>query len=241
MFKKSVLATGMVTSLLCSTNALCNPASTEYVKTAIDALRTELSSSSSANDSKIDAVQKQVNDLPIITHQIGEVVQGGIVFYVDASRQHGLMASLHDLEPDGIEWRNGEGGDRTVNAKGLGLGSGEPNTRMIVAQQTIDQQEGQFAALLAANYHCLADGAPCSSSTNPTLSCYGGWFLPSVDELILMHANLKTRNLAQLADVEYWSSTEANTTQAWLVHFATGEAQAREKLTPARVRAIHTF
>ena len=287
MYTKQCLAIGMLAGVLCSTSALGNQASTEYVKASIDTLRNELNNqfstqfnelnnkenqltiktnelttttnqlmntvsqlmiqlnaltaqtneASTTINNKIELVQNQVSDLPIVTHHIGEIFQGGVVFYVDKTQQHGLMVSLDDLG-HGIEWRNGEGGDRTVNAKAQGLGAGETNTRLIIAQQTIDQQEGQFAALVAANYQILADGkSPCATTITADSACYGGWYLPSVYELMLLNTNLK----GQLSDTAYWSSTEASTTEAWLVDFRSGEAQISEKSTSAHVRAIHAF
>lgn len=242
MVTKKLIATGVLVCAL-STHAWCSPASTEYVKASIDALRTELNAQIKALNTGVGSVQKQVNELPLITHHIGEVFQGGMVFWVDASQQHGLMVSLADLNgSEGIEWRNGEGGDRTVNAHAKGLGAGENNTRLIVAEQTIDQQEGQFAALLAANYQVSVDGmTPCPATITATLACYGGWYLPSVYELVLLHTHLKRMGLGQLADLSYWSSTESSTTEAWLVDFSSGEPSVHEKSTTALVRAIHAF
>lgn len=208
----------------------------------LSAQNTHIEEVATNSNNKIEVIQNQVNDLPIITHRIGELFQGGLIFYVDSSRQHGLMTSLTDLGQEGIEWRNGEGGDRTVNAQAKGLGAGENNTRLIISQQTIDQQDGPFAALLAANYQISADGiSPCPATMTATLPCYGGWYLPSVYELVLLHTNLKLLGLGQLTDEWYWSSTENNTTQAWLVDFSSGEPRISDKSTPARVRAIHTF
>ncbi|HGD2615527.1 TPA: DUF1566 domain-containing protein [Legionella pneumophila] len=242
MVTKKLIATGVLVCAL-STHAWCSPASTEYVKASIDALRTELNAQIKALNTGVGSVQKQVNELPIVTHHIGEVFQGGMVFWVDASQQHGLMVSLTDLnEGEGIEWRNGEGGDRTVNAQAKGFGAGEHNTRLIIAEQTVDQQEGRFAALLAANFQISADGiTPCPATITATAACYGGWYLPSVYELVALHSNLKRMGLGQLADEPYWSSTESNTTQAWLVDFSSGEPSIHEKSTPAHVRAIHAF
>jgi hypothetical protein len=221
-----------------SHNAFCNQASTEYVKAAIDALRNELKTEIKAS---VSSVEKQVNELPIITHHIGEVFQGGMVFWVDKSLQHGLIVSLNDLT-DGIEWRNGEGGDKTVNANSQGLGAGDTNTRLIIAEQTIDAQDGQFAALLAAHYQISEDGqTPCATPLIATSLCYGGWYLPALYELLLLHHNLKPLNLSQLSNGAYWSSTEHNTTQAWLVDFDSSEAEIRDKSTLAHVRAIHSF
>lgn len=208
----------------------------------INAQKNQIEDVNTNSINHFEMIQNQVNDLPIITHRIGELFQGGLIFYVDASRQHGLMTSLIDLVPEGIEWRNGEGGDRTVNAQAKGLGAGENNTRLIISQQTIDQQEGLFAALIAANYQISADGvSPCPANMTVTLPCFGGWYLPSVYELVLLHTNLKHLGLGQLTDTVYWSSTENNTTQAWLVDFSSGEPRISDKSMPAQVRAIHAF
>ncbi len=276
MPKKHPVVLGVLSSLLYANTALSNQASTEFVRSSISQLRSELSTQfntgfnqlegtnkqltsalnrvhlqleqlsaqnndHSATSSKLDEIQKKVNELPIITHQIGEVFQGGMVFYVDNSQQHGLMVSLTDVG-NPVEWRNGEGGDHMTNATAQGLGSGESNTRLIIAQQTIDQQEGQFAALAAGNYHISADGiSPCATPISATTPCFGGWYLPSIDELILLHSNLKPLGLVELKEDLYWSSTEGETTQAWLADFATGESFIRDKSTLARIRAIHAF
>jgi Protein of unknown function (DUF1566) len=223
MFKKKRRLISFLALGLYSIHALSSPASTEYVKASIETLRNDLLT--------------QIKQLPIRTHRIGEVFQGGIIFYIDSSGQHGLIAAIEDLGAT-LEWRNGEGGDRIVNAKAHGLGSGEMNTRLIIAEQTIDQQEGQFAALAAANYQTLTNGkSPCLAHS----LCYGGWYLPSTDELLLIHQQLKQKGLGQFVDEYYWSSTEENATQAWLVDFSTGEPRLGEKSTVAHVRAIHAF
>jgi hypothetical protein len=246
MLLQNRITLGVLTAALYSTSAFCNQASTEYVKEALTSLRAEMTSQLSAlaatTTTTLETLQNHINELPIVTHRIGEIFQGGVVFYVDASLQHGLMASLADVS-QGVEWRNGEGGDRTVNASAQGLGSGETNTRLIVAEQTIDQQEGgQFAALLAANYQISADGkSPCAATMTASSTCYGGWYLPSAFELLLLHANLKNQGLSSLGEAAYWSSSEASATEAWLVDFSLGHAEIGEKSTLARVRAIHTF
>ena len=230
----------MLASLVpCSVFA--NYASTDYVKTAIQTLFTDvavkINEANTGAINRIESLQKQ-----IITHQIGEIFQGGIVFYVDASGQHGLMASRHDLGGEGIEWRNGEGGDKTVNARAEGLGGGETNTRLIIAEQTIDEQEGLFAALLASNYQISADGkTPCDTPISTNSTCFSGWYLPSVYELMLLFTNFKNQGLGKLSNAPYWSSTESSTTEAWLMDFSAGHAEIAEKSTLARVRAIHAF
>lgn len=206
----------------------------------IEVVRNQVNDSDTSLGNKIEAVQTQINELPIITHKIGDILDGGIVFYVDASRQHGLIASLTDLST-GIEWRNGEGGDRVINARAEGLGAGKSNTQLIVSEQTIDEQEGKFAALLTSAYQVASDGTPCTPSLITTSSCFGGWYLPSVYELRLLHINLKNSGFGDLSDEVYWSSTEASATEAVLVNFGSGQSEVYDKSVLARVRAIHNF
>ena len=293
MYLKRIMV-GMLASMACSAAVSANPASTEYVKASIEALRSDFSTqinslntsihttqnqiaelysktnqlsiqmntlstrintlivqlnsletktaeSDTNTTTKIDDVQKQINELPIVTHQIGEIFQGGMVFYVDATEQHGLIVSLSELG-DSIEWRNGEGGDRITNAQSYGLGAGEANTRLIISEQTIDEQAGRFAALVANNYQIAADGkSPCPATMSATLTCYGGWYLPSAYELMLLHHSLKQKGLSEFKNDVYWSSTEADTTQALVVDFNSGESRIQDKAAPAQVRAIRTF
>ena len=176
-------------------------------------------------------------------HHIGEMYRGGIVFYVDETGHHGLISSKIDVGSQGVQWRNGVGGNKVTNARGDGIGSGETNTRLIIAQQTIDNQNGLFAALLAANFQVLEDGVtPCQTPITSESLCYGGWYLPSAFELQLLHNNLHQANLSSFAPEFYWSSTEANVANAWLQNFATGEITASSKSnTIGRVRAISHF
>lgn len=177
------------------------------------------------------------------THQLGEEYRGGLVFYMDESGQHGLIASKIDVNEQGIQWRNGAAGNKVTNARGDGIGAGETNTRLIIAQQTIDNQNGLFAALLASNFQVLDDGVtPCKTPIAAGRVCYGGWYLPSAFELQLLHKNLHQNNLSSFAPEFYWSSTEAGVASAWLINFSSGEISASSKSnTIGRVRAISRF
>lgn len=183
------------------------------------------------------------NQIKSNKHYIGEHYRGGIIFYVDKKGQHGLIASLRDGNRQGIQWRNGTSGNKTTNARGDGLGAGETNTRLIIAQQTIDDQKGNFAALMAANFKVQEDGiTPCKTPIAKDTVCYGGWYLPSAFELQLMHANLAQSNVSAFAPEYYWSSTESDMSNAWLVNFSTGELIASSKSsTLGQVRPITQF
>ncbi|HAT1815640.1 TPA: DUF1566 domain-containing protein [Legionella pneumophila] len=176
-------------------------------------------------------------------HHVGESYHGGIIFWVDESRQHGLIASKIDVTEEGIQWRNGASGNKITNARGDGIGSGETNTRLIIASQTIDNQKGRFAALLASQFQVQADGiTPCKTPIANQGVCYGGWYLPSAFELQLMHTNLRVGNRASFAPDFYWTSTEASASNAWLINFSSGELVASDKAnTMGRVRAISRF
>ena len=178
-----------------------------------------------------------------IVHSIGEKYRGGLIFYLDESEQHGLIASLIDVNNQGSEWRNGESGNKVTKARADGIGAGETNTRLIIAQQTADNQSGQFAALVAANFQILEDGiTPCKTPIAAESICYGGWYLPSAYELQLLHRNLQQPSLASFAPEYYWSSTEASVSKAWLQNFGSGEMTTESKAnTIGRVRAINRF
>jgi hypothetical protein len=177
-------------------------------------------------------------------HQIGEMYHGGIIFWLDDTGDHGLVASKTDVNKgQGLQWRNGESGNKTTNAKGDGIGAGESNTQIIIAQQTIDHQAGNFAALIAANYRVSADGeSPCPTPVSISSTCYGGWYLPSAFELSLMRNNISQQGLATFTPDYYWSSTESTSSTAWMINFATGEQVANPKSsTLGQIRAISRF
>jgi hypothetical protein len=215
----------------------------------ISELQTKLAKLQSKTDNlqgKTDNLQNQINNMirsarPL--HKIGEEYHGGLIFYVDETGQHGLIASKIDVNGEGVQWRNGSSGNKITNARGDGIGAGETNTRLIIAQQTIDNQNGVFAASEAAQFQVMADGVtPCKTPIPEGSICYGGWYLPSAHELQLMHANLHQKNLSAFAPEYYWSSTEANVSTAWLQNFSSGEITVSSKSnTLGRVRAITRF
>lgn len=177
-------------------------------------------------------------------HQIGDLYHGGIIFWLDETGEHGLVVSKQDInQGKGIQWRNGASGNKVTNARGDGIGAGEINTNLIISQQTIDQQSGTFAALMAMKYRVEEDGETrCSSPKVVHSMCYGGWYLPSIQELILLRNNLGQQGITHFAPEYYWSSTEENATSAWMQNFSTGEiTPARKENTLGQVRAVARF
>jgi hypothetical protein len=159
-------------------------------------------------------------------HYIGESYGGGIVFWVDATGQHGLIAATSDQSTE-IQWYNGT--NRVTNATGDGVGAGKMNTSVIIAMQTNDNVAGSFAALLCANLVITSGGVD-----------YGDWYLPSKYELILMY--LQKATIGNFTSNWYWSSTEySSSSSAWNQSFSGGNQSYPSKEFAYKVRAVRAF
>jgi len=159
-------------------------------------------------------------------HTIGESYGGGIVFYVYDGGQHGLIAATAD-QSTGIRWYNGT--YRYTGTTGDGLGAGAMNTAMIVATQMADNQTGNFAAKVCADYSVVVGGIT-----------YGDWYLPSKHELNLLY--LQKTVVGGFASAYYWSSSEYDNGLAWLQTFFDGLQYATNKNpTNHYVRAVRAF
>jgi Protein of unknown function (DUF1566) len=172
-------------------------------------------------------------------HAIGDVYGGGIVFYVDAEGQHGLIAARADQSAV-IQWYNGI--HKVTGTTGDGIGAGAMNTALIVAAQISDNPTGNFAAKVATDYSVQEDGvSACTVSGAPaTEICYGDWYLPSKAELNLLFQQKSV--VGGFADDYYWSSTEVGSNNsAWFQVFADGSQHSINKDEPFRVRAVRAF
>ncbi len=159
------------------------------------------------------------------THFIGESYGGGIVFWVDATGQHGLIAATSD-QSTGLVWYNGT--SRLTNATGDGVGAGKMNTSVIIAMQTNDNTAGSFAALICANLVITSGGVD-----------YGDWYLPSKYELNLMF--LQRATIGNFTSNVYWSSTENFNDSAWVQDFNSGLQFFSNKSLAFYVRAVRAF
>ena len=74
----------------------------------------------------------------------------------------------------------------------------------------------------------------------------GSWFLPSLGQLLLMHAYKNQIKYAlsliagstTLQDAGYWSSTEYSAGSAWFLVFSTGNMNSSSKTSEGRVRPV---
>ena len=147
----------------------------------------------------------------------GDFLFGGYIFYVDATGEHGLVCAPSDQSSDAL-W----GSCVPSGAAGRSVGSGYLNTSDIVMG-------------------CPEKGTAAGICLDLELNGYDDWFLPSVDELMLMHDNLDSKGKGGFEDAFYWSSTQ-DKHGAWVVNFFYGSKsnQLRDK-SSVRTRAIRAF
>ena len=155
------------------------------------------------------------------TFSVGDFAQGGIVFWVDETGQHGLVAAKENQDGgSGIQWNNGSYTDTEAN--GDGVYAGEMNTMLIIANQGSNSND--YAAGVCANYQ---GGG------------YGDWYLPSKYELNLLYQQRTA--VGGFASDYYWSSSENDYSFAWVQNFANGNQFYDGKGTTYYVRAIRAF
>ena len=170
------------------------------------------------------------------TFSVGDFAQGGIVFWVDETGQHGLVAAKED-QSTGVRWYAGTYGN--TQAKGDGPFSGEANTSIIIAAQVAIGDDGSTYAARICNELQVTEGG----------KTYGDWYLPSKEELDLMYQNKATIDATAgvnggsgFASAYYWSSTEFSNIYAWSQFFYNGNQFVINKSSLTfRVRAVRAF
>jgi hypothetical protein len=226
---------------LSMSNAHATPASTDYVNTHLhDAMVTFEQKMNIRIHEVTNEIQQQIINGAVVTHHLGENHQGGVIFWLDDTNQHGLIAARIDAnEGLGMQWQNGESGDRITNARANGIRGGLSNTQIIIAQQTADDQLGHFAALVATSFSVDLDGS--SACSEESAACFSDWYLPSLFELKLMNTNLYSRGIGNLVG-EYWSSNEKNVNHASSFNFDLGQSSTTDKSSDSpKIRPIRVF
>ena len=154
---------------------------------------------------------------------IGDLVAGGIVFWVDGLGG-GLVAATTD-QATVVQY----GCHGTVTgADGFDLGTGNQNT--------IDINAG-----------CTTPGTAADICANLTLGGYSDWFLPSVGEMALMYNNIGQGNVLGLGNVGgfsndvYWNSTEYSLYYGGMWHFGNGNFFGFWKESNGFLRAVRAF
>ena len=153
----------------------------------------------------------------VAAHYIGQHYGGGVIFYIDTTGQHGLIADTVDF--DHIEWWNGTFIITGATAKGIGKGSS--NTKKIISAQG---KTGNYAALICSKYKG---------------SGYTDWFLPSKNELNELY---KQKDLVGgFTSSFYWTSSEYFLTNYWLQFFSNGLQSFAGPNNNGYVRPVRAF
>lgn len=169
------------------------------------------------------------NEVSFTTLSVGQAGPGGGIVFFNKGNSTGGWQYLETATSDqstGIAW-----GCFVTPIPGtqFTVGSGEANSSLIVA----GCNEASFAAKICND---LVAGGQTD------------WFLPSRDELNLMHKNLHANNQGNFntSSSGYWSSTEYDYDYiydgyAWYVDFNDGRADINFKYLTGYVRAVRAF
>ncbi len=147
--------------------------------------------------------------------KIGDEFKGGIVFYLDATGRHGLIAAKAGNDISGV-W----GCAVDVPGTKTEIGSGKANTKAILD-----------ACGNTVNVAKLCDDSKWYGFTD--------WYLPSRDELAEM---FKYRDLIGFNNAPRWSSSQTDANTAWSHTFdASGTTTSVNKATVQGARPIRSF
>jgi hypothetical protein len=156
------------------------------------------------------------NDIEINKYQIGQNFGGGIIFWIDGSGQHGLIAAADDQSSKAPWGCFGTLIGKTTPA----AGSGQSNTSAILNS-------------------CNQSESAASICNDLVLNGYNDWYLPSKEELNLMFEQKEV--IGGLNNANYWSSSEAEANFAWYQSFVDGYQNSYDKYLTGNVRAIRSF
>ncbi len=148
----------------------------------------------------------------------GQLHEGGIIFYLDDTGQHGLVAATSDQNP-GTEW-------------------GCPGTEIFTTSKEVGTGQSNTIAIVSG---CNTDGIAAEICHNFQSGGFSDWFLPSLFELNLMHKNLHLNGKGGFTDTNYWSSTGEGQDIAYYQDFSDGTLHSWFKDNSFRVRAVRAF
>jgi hypothetical protein len=158
--------------------------------------------------------------LSVQNHFFGESFGGGLIFYIDGTGQHGLIAASSDQSnPDNNQvWGCGGTSSPTTSNN---FGAGSSNTNSIVS--------GCGGGTNSA-------AGVCKSYTG---GGYTDWYLPSFAELDTLYKN-KTSAFNMDQGI-YWSSSGDSGGEAVMISFSDGMARQMPLTIAYQVRAIRSF
>jgi hypothetical protein len=167
----------------------------------------------------------------------GDVVNGGVVFYLFAPGDtgyiageiHGLVCSFSDVATS-VEW--GCYGTDLPNVPNVSYNGGNP------AGLGAEIGDG------VSNTNAILNDCSTAPAALAARSLGAQWFLPSAKELNQMYINKTTLEGVSgftAFGSYYWSSTENDSSFAWIQGFGNGGQSLNNKNDPTNVRAVRAF
>ena len=155
-------------------------------------------------------------------YSVGELLGGGIVFWIDHTGQHGFIVSLTNISQSST-WSN------------------IANMRIGMTAQSTWNGQGNATAIMAQSGHVTSAAKLCDEYSNAdyVTGIYTDWYLPAIDQLSLAYDARYTFNrhiegvsgANIISDTYYWSSTEADYQNA-MDYFFNYKAPGTEKPIP---------
>ena len=162
-----------------------------------------------------------VPELP--AYKIGDTgPASGLIFYDKGNNSNGWR--YLEAAPVDAEFQAKWSVHRTVveGTQEL-IGSGKRNTQLLV--EKLSQTSGEWDTAAQKADDLVFNG-------------FNDWFLPSKAELDQMYGNLKRKNLGNLKNGYYWTSTQYSSSYSWLQDFSDGELRSAWKDSAYYVRPI---
>ena len=160
------------------------------------------------------------------TYSIGDVVNGGVVFWIDSTGQHGLVVAFSDVAIN-LDW-----GCNVTDLSNVSNVTSEPPIGL-----------GAEIGDGFNNTNDILQDCPTASAALAARSLGAQWFLPSAKELSQMYINKTTLEGVSgftAFSFEYWSSTEYNNDFAFRFLFF-GNSRITTKDYTTNVRAVRAF
>jgi len=168
-----------------------------------------------------------IANLQPTTYNIGDIVNGGVVFWLDSTGQHGLVVAMSDIATS-VQW----GCD----------GTDLPNVPNVSSNPPVGQ--GAEIGDGFNNTNDILNDCPTAPAALAARSLGAQWFLPSAKELKKIYDNKTTlEGVSGFSPFSpyYWSSTEFDYDYAWLQYFNVGAQDYYDKNYTYNVRAVRAF
>ena len=163
------------------------------------------------------------------SYSIGDIVNGGVVFWLDSTGQHGLVVAFSDVATS-VEWGC--------------YGTDLPNVSNAPYNNNVPAGLGAEIGDGFNNTNDILNDCPTAPAALAARSLGAQWFLPSAKELKKIYDNKITLEAVDgFIDFSayYWSSTEYDSFSAWNQSFNYGGQYGLNKVGSGYVRAVRAF